>query len=89
MKPLGMAGLQAGSKIVDSLINIGEKSLDEALWGDYYRDKEVEQSQRLLDQQTEAQSCYRDWETKQRTTVINVERYKLRSTNSTPRSCRT
>ena len=56
MKPLGMAGLQAGSKIVDSLINIGEKSLDEALWGDYYRDKEVEQSQRLLDQQTEAQS---------------------------------
>ena len=56
MEPLGMAGLQAGSKIVDSLINIGEKSLDEALWGDYYRDKEVEQSQRLLDQQTEAQS---------------------------------
>ena len=44
---IGMAGLQAGSKIVDSLINIGEKSLDEALWGDYYRDKEVEQSQRL------------------------------------------
>ena len=54
MEPLGMAGLQAGSKIVDSLINIGEKSLDEALWGDYYRDKEVEQSQKLLDQQTEA-----------------------------------
>ena len=51
-----MAGMQAGSKIVDSLINIGEASLNEALWGDYYRDKEVEQSQRLLDQQTEAQS---------------------------------
>ena len=48
--------LQAGSKIVDSLIEQGAKSLDEALWGDYYRDKEVEQSQRLLDQQTEAQS---------------------------------
>ena len=53
---LGMAGLQAGSKIVDSLIDQGAKSLDEALWGDYYRDKEVEQSQKLLDQQTTAQS---------------------------------
>ena len=49
---LGMAGLQAGAKAVDSLIDIGANSLNEALWGDYYRDKEVEQSQRLLDQQT-------------------------------------
>ena len=56
MKPIGMAGLQAGSKIVDRLIDIGADSLNEALWGDYYRDKEVEQSQKLLDQQTEAQS---------------------------------
>ena len=53
---LGMAGLQAGSKRVDRLIDLGADSLNEALWGDYYRDKEVEQSQRLLDQQTEAQS---------------------------------
>ena len=56
MEPIGMAGLQAGAKAVDSLIDIGANSLNEALWGDYYRDKEVEQSQRLLDQQTEAQS---------------------------------
>ena len=53
---IGMAGLQAGSKIMDGLIDIGMNSLNETLWGDYYRDKEVEQSQRLLDQQTEAQS---------------------------------
>ena len=51
-----MTGLQAGSKIVDRLIDIGGDSLNEALWGDYYRDKEVEQSQKLLDQQTTAQS---------------------------------
>ena len=50
-----MAGLQAGAKAVDGLVDIGVNSLNEALWGDYYRDKEVEQSQRLLDQQTEAQ----------------------------------
>ena len=37
MKPIGMAGLQAGSKIVDRLIDIGGDSLNEALWGDYYR----------------------------------------------------
>ena len=53
---IGMAGLQAGSKIMDGLTDIGMNSLNEALWGDYYRDKEVEQSQRLLDQQTEPQS---------------------------------
>ena len=51
-----MAGVQAGTKAVEGLIDIGVDSLNEALWGDYYRDKEVEQSQRLLDQQTEAQS---------------------------------
>ena len=51
-----MAGLQAGAKAVDGLVDIGVNSLNEALWGDYYRDKEVEQSQRLLDQQTAAQS---------------------------------
>ena len=51
-----MAGLQAGAKAVDGLVDIGVNSLNEALWGDYYRDKEVEQSQKLLDQQTEAQS---------------------------------
>ena len=45
-----MAGLQAGAKAVDSLIDIGANSLNEALWGDYYRDKEVIQSQRLLEQ---------------------------------------
>ena len=56
MGPIGMAGLQAGAKAVDGLVDIGGNSLNEALWGDYYRDKEVEQSQRLLDQQTEAQS---------------------------------
>ena len=56
MGPIGMAGLQAGAKAVDGLVDIGVNSLNEALWGDYYRDKEVEQSQRLLDQQTEAQS---------------------------------
>ena len=52
MGPLSMTGLQAGAKIVDRLIDIGGDSLNEALWGDYYRDKEVEQSQRLLDKQT-------------------------------------
>ena len=56
MEPIGMAGLQVGAKAVDGLVDIGVNSLNEALWGDYYRDKEVEQSQRLLDQQTEAQS---------------------------------
>ena len=56
MGPIGMAGLQAGAKAVDGLVDIGVNSLNEALWGDYYRDKEVEQSQRLLDQQTAAQS---------------------------------
>ena len=56
MEPIGMAGLQVGAKVMDELIDIGGKSLNEALWGDYYRDKEVEQSKRLLDQQTEAQS---------------------------------
>ena len=44
------------AKAVDGLIDIGVNSLNETLWGNYYRDKEVEQSQRLLDQQTEAQS---------------------------------
>ena len=51
-----MAGVQAGAKAVDGLVDIGVNSLNEALWGDYYRDKEVDQSQRLLDQQTDAQS---------------------------------
>ena len=35
-----MAGLQAGAKAVDGLVDIGVNSLNEALWGDYYRDKE-------------------------------------------------
>ena len=47
MGPIGMAGLQAGAKAVDGLVDIGVNSLNEALWGDYYRDKEVEQSQKL------------------------------------------
>ena len=51
-----MAGVQAGAKAVDGLIDIGVNSLNEALWGNYYRDKEVEQSKKLLDQQTDAQS---------------------------------
>ena len=54
MSPIGVAGLQVGAKAVDGLIDIGVNSLNEALWGDYYRDKEVEQSQRLLDQQTDS-----------------------------------
>ena len=56
MKPIGMAAVQAGAKAVGGLIDIGVNSLNEGLWGDYYRNKEVERSQRLLDQQTEAQS---------------------------------
>ena len=53
MGPIGMAGVQAGTKAVEGLVDIGVNSLNEALWGDYYRDKEVEQSQRLLDQQNQ------------------------------------
>ena len=56
MVPIGMAGVQAGAKAVDGLIDIGVNSLNEVLWGNYYRDKEVEQSKKLLDQQTDAQS---------------------------------
>ena len=74
-----MAGLQAGSKIVDSLINIGEKSLDEALWGDYYRDKEVEQSQRLLDQQTEAQSKLMKQSKDQQLAMWNATNYEAQT----------
>ena len=51
-----MAGIQAGAKAVDGLIDIGVNSLNEALLGNYYRDKEIEQSKKLLDQQTDAQS---------------------------------
>ena len=74
-----MAGLQAGSKIVDSLISIGEKSLDEALWGDYYRDKEVEQSQRLLDQQTEAQSKLMKQSKDQQLAMWNATNYEAQT----------
>ena len=72
---LGMAGLQAGSKIVDELIEIGGNSLNEALWGDYYRDKEVEQSQRLLDQQTEAQSKLMKQSKEQQLSMWNATNY--------------
>ena len=75
MKPVGMAGLQAGSKIVDRLIDIGADSLNEALWGDYYRDKEVEQSQRLLDQQTEAQSKLMQQSKNQQLAMWNATNY--------------
>ena len=43
----GMVAMQAGGKVIDGLIDIGINSLNEALWGDYYRDKEVEQSLKL------------------------------------------
>ena len=55
ISPIGMAGLQVGAKAVDGLIDLGVRSLYEALWGDYYRDKEIEQSKRLLDQQVAGQ----------------------------------
>ena len=38
MGPIAMAGIQAGAKAVDGLIDIGVNSLNEALWGNYYRD---------------------------------------------------
>ena len=67
---------QAGSKIVDSLIDQGAKSLDEALWGDYYRDKEVEQSQKLLDQQTTAQSKLMKQSKDQQLAMWNATNYE-------------
>ena len=75
MKPIAMAAVQAGSKIMDGLINIGMNSLNEALWGDYYRNKEVEQSQRLLDQQTEAQSKLMKQSKDQQLTMWNATNY--------------
>ena len=76
---LGMAGLQAGSKIVDSLIDQGAKSLDEALWGDYYRDKEVEQSQRLLDQQVAGQKQLQAEQTKHQMAMWNATNYEAQT----------
>ena len=70
-----MTGKQAGAKAVDSLIDIGVNSLNEALWGDYYRDKEVDQSQRLLDQQTEAQSKLMKQSKDQQLSMWNATNY--------------
>ena len=81
MGPIGMAGVQAGTKIVDSLIEQGAKSLDEALWGDYYRDKEVEQSQKLLDQQTTAQSKLMKQSKDQQLAMWNATNYEVRGDN--------
>ena len=75
MGPIGMAGLQAGAKAVDGLVDIGVNSLNEALWGDYYRDKEVEQSQRLLEQQTEAQSKLMKQSKEQQLAMWNATNY--------------
>ena len=70
-----MAGVQAGAKAVDGIVDIGVNSLNEALWGDYYRDKEVEQSQRLLDQQTEAQSKLMKQSKDQQLSMWNATNY--------------
>ena len=75
MNPIGMAGLQAGAKAVDGLVDIGVNSLNEALWGDYYRDKEVEQLQKLLDQQTTAQSKLMQQSKDQQLTMWNATNY--------------
>ena len=74
-----MAGLQAGAKAVDGLVDIGVNSLNEALWGDYYRDKEVEQSQRLLDQQTEAQSKLMKQSKDQQLSMWNATNYEAQT----------
>ena len=75
MKPIAMAAIQSGAKVVDGLIDIGVNSLNEALWGDYYRDKEVEQSQKLLDQQTTAQSKLMQQSKDQQLTMWNATNY--------------
>ena len=72
---IGMAAIQAGGKVMDGLIDIGMNSLNEALWGDYYRDKEVEQSQKLLDQQTAAQSKLMKQSKDQQLTMWNATNY--------------
>ena len=74
-----MAGVQAGTKAVEGLIDIGVDSLNEALWGDYYRDKEVEQSQRLLDQQTEAQSKLMKQSKDQQLSMWNATNYEAQT----------
>ena len=70
-----MAAIQSGAKAVDGLIDIGVNSLNEGLWGDYYRDKEVEQSQKLLDQQTTAQSKLMQQSKDQQLTMWNATNY--------------
>ena len=75
MKPIGMAALQAGTKAVGGLIDIGVNSLNEALWGDYYRDKEVEQSQKLLDQQRAGQSKLMQQSKDQQLAMWNATNY--------------
>ena len=74
-----MAGLQAGAKAVDSLIDIGANSLNEALWGDYYRDKEVVQSQRLLDQQVAGQKELQAEQAKHQLSMWNATNYEAQT----------
>ena len=54
---LGMTGIQIGAKAVDGLVDLGVNSLNEAIWGDYYRDKEVVQLQEVVqaDKQQQAE----------------------------------
>ena len=75
ISPIGMAGLQVGAKAVDGLIDLGMSSLNEALWGDYYRDKEVEQSQRLLDQQVAGQKELQAEQAKHQLNMWNATNY--------------